>query len=173
MKTLTPSLRRRLKKPLGILVPGPPEIAVKGLKEFVLKEKPSKTIAVGDIVSQTLHKGGVEVNLYLTDNKVMRKETCEASLEATRVLSVVNRPGTIAFEAVKAIEEALKEDGPVRIMVEGEEDLLTLPSILAAPLNSIVVYGQPGEGIVIVKTTREKKEEIQRLVEAMPNETLT
>ena len=39
----------------------------------------------------------------------------------------------------------------MKIVVEGEEDLATLPAILYAPPGSVVVYGQPDEGSVLVK----------------------
>jgi uncharacterized protein (UPF0218 family) len=56
-----------------------------------------------------------------------------------------------------------------RRLVEGEEDLLTLIAIMEAPNNSIIVYGQPYEGIVAVKVTQEKKTEISEILKAMKN----
>ena len=44
---------------------------------------------------------------------------------------------------------------PVRITVFGEEDLLVLPVCIHAPDNSIVLYGQPNEGLVLVEITTE------------------
>ena len=42
---------------------------------------------------------------------------------------------------------------PVRITVNGEEDLLVLPVCIHAPDNAIVMYGQPNEGLVLVEIT--------------------
>ncbi len=53
------------------------------------------------------------------------------------------------------------------MVVDGEEDLLTLVAVLCAPENSLVVYGQPHEGIVVVKVTEKTKRKIRRIVEAM------
>jgi hypothetical protein len=53
------------------------------------------------------------------------------------------------------------------VVVDGEEDLLTLVAVLHAPEKSLVVYGQPQEGIVVVRVTKQKKEMIRRIVEAM------
>ena len=39
------------------------------------------------------------------------------------------------------------------ILVDGEEDLLALPAIFLAPINSLVLYGQPNQGFVLVKIT--------------------
>jgi hypothetical protein len=38
---------------------------------------------------------------------------------------------------------------PVTILVDGEEDLAVIPLVIAAPLSSVVIYGQPNEGIVL------------------------
>jgi uncharacterized protein (UPF0218 family) len=40
---------------------------------------------------------------------------------------------------------------PVRIVVSGEEDLLALPLFVMVPNGSVVLYGQPLEGMVIVR----------------------
>ncbi|MDI6805914.1 MAG: DUF359 domain-containing protein, partial [Candidatus Bathyarchaeia archaeon] len=52
-------------------------------------------------------------------------------------------------------------------IVDGEEDLLTLIAVLYAPQNSFVVYGQPYEGIVVVKVTPEKKAEVSEILKTM------
>jgi len=39
----------------------------------------------------------------------------------------------------------------------GEEDLATIPAVVYAPIGSIVIYGQPKEGVVLIKVTPETK----------------
>ncbi len=51
--------------------------------------------------------------------------------------------------------------------MDGEEDLLTLVAILVAPAGSIVAYGQPEIGIVLVRISEDKKDEIQALIDRM------
>jgi uncharacterized protein (UPF0218 family) len=80
---------------------------------------------------------------------------------------VKNPHGAISEEAFIIIQEALKETARVKIVVDGEEDLLTLVAVLGAPVNSFVVYGQPYKGIVVVKATPEKKAEVAALLKAM------
>jgi uncharacterized protein (UPF0218 family) len=53
------------------------------------------------------------------------------------------------------------------VMVDGEEDLLTLVAVLSAPEHALVVYGQPHRGIVVVKVTEETRERMRRIVDAM------
>jgi len=52
-------------------------------------------------------------------------------------------------------------------MVNGEEDLLVLPACIFAPENAIVLYGQPNEGLVIVKITPEIRNKAQSLLDLM------
>ena len=65
------------------------------------------------------------------------------------------------------MEKAIQPNRRTRVLVEGEEDLLTLAAVLCAPLGSLVVYGQPREGIVVIKVTELMKETVRGLVEAM------
>jgi uncharacterized protein (UPF0218 family) len=43
-------------------------------------------------------------------------------------------------------------------------DLAVIPAVFVAPLGTAIVYGQPSEGMVIIVTTREKKEKAKRLL---------
>ena len=44
---------------------------------------------------------------------------------------------------------------------------MTLPAIVAAPLGSSVVYGQPNEGMVLVAVTEDAKEDMRDLLGRM------
>jgi uncharacterized protein (UPF0218 family) len=89
----------------------------------------------------------------------------KASVEKT--VRVNNPKGTITHEAILAINEALEKNEHTHIVVDGEEDLLTLIAVLNAPENAVVVYGQPYSGIVVVKVTSEKKAEARQFLKAM------
>jgi len=41
--------------------------------------------------------------------------------------------------------------------VDGEEDLAVIPCVLMAPEGSLILYGQPGEGVVLVETDKVKE----------------
>jgi uncharacterized protein (UPF0218 family) len=105
--------------------------------------------------------------LSIVDNKVMRKRIQPIALTADKTLYVKNPPATITDEALTTIQEALEQNRCVKIVVDGEEDLLTLAAVLYAPENSFVVYGQPLEGIVVVKVTKQKKKEVTDVLKAM------
>ena len=55
----------------------------------------------------------------------------------------------------------------MRIIVKGEEDLLVLPVVLFAPEKSVVIYGQPNEGLVIVKVNEEIRNKAKSIMNAM------
>jgi uncharacterized protein (UPF0218 family) len=97
----------------------------------------------------------------------MRKRVEPRVFSAENVVHVKNPQGTITEEAITAVREALESEEQTHIVVDGEEDLLTLVAVLYAPEKSLVVYGQPHEGIVVVKVTSEKKTEAAEILKAM------
>jgi len=164
---LTPELRKKLKKPIGALIQGSFNEIMKKLKDLVEKENPPMIISVGDIVSKDLTRNNMFPKLSIVDNKVMRKRIQPIALTADKTLHVKNPPGTITKQALATIQEALEHNRRVKIVVDGEEDLLTLAVTLYAPENSFVVYGQPFEGVVVVKATKQKKREVTEVLKAM------
>ena len=82
-------------------------------------------------------------------------------------LSCKNPPGEITEESIQVIKKAFSCEPPVRITVDGEEDLLVIPTCIHAPENSIVMYGQPNEGLVIVTVTPEIRAKVQKILDAM------
>jgi len=167
IRRLTPPLRKRLKSPLGLLIRGTSDETMKKLKEWVEKEKPSKIISVGDIVSENMAKRGISPQVMIVDNRVMREPITPIFLKADQTLHLKNPPGTLTSQAWSVMQEALRQVQRTKVVVDGEEDLLTLVAVLCAPENSLVVYGQPHEGIVVVRVTEQKKGMIRRIVEAM------
>jgi len=50
------------------------------------------------------------------------------------------------------------------IYVDGEEDLAVIPLVIASNEGSIILYGQPGEGVVFCKVDREAKEKARDML---------
>jgi len=164
---LTPELRIRLKQPLGTLIRGSFAETTKRFSEMVNKENPPSIISVGDTVSRNLSKDHILPRLSIIDNKCMRKSVQPTQLATEKTFHVKNPQGTITEEAIVAIQEALQSSQHSKIVVEGEEDLLALIAIMQAPQDSFVLYGQPHEGIVVVKVTQGKKTEVSEILKAM------
>jgi uncharacterized protein (UPF0218 family) len=164
---LTPELREELKKPLGRLIKGSVSQAMKELKEMVSRDRPPIIVSVGDTVSENLHQCGFHPKVTIIDNKCMRKETQGTKLPAERVVYVPNPQGTLTKEAIMATQGGMENKQSTEIVVDGEEDLLALIAIVYAPENGYIIYGQPHEGIVVVKATLNKKEETAAILRAM------
>jgi uncharacterized protein (UPF0218 family) len=164
---ITPELRTKLKQPLGKLIRGSFVETMRRFRDMVDKEKPQNIVSVGDTVSRNLVKNHFLPKLSIIDNKRMRKRVSPTLLAADKTVYVKNPQGTITEEAISAIQDALKGNQHVKMIVEGEEDLLTLIAITDAPENSFIVYGQPYEGIVVVKVTPDKKGEAAEILRAM------
>lgn len=163
---LTEPQRRLLKKPLGELVKGTPAECSRKLKEAAEKERPPRLILVGDSVSRNAIQIGIEPDVIVIDNMEKRERVQEFRYRAEDVFRVENAAGTINSRAWEVVEEAVRRGNSV-ISVEGEEDLLTLVAILSSPEKSIVAYGQPDEGIVLVSVSSEKKAEVRNIVAQM------
>jgi hypothetical protein len=164
---LPADLRAKLRQPLGTLIQGSFAKTMNRLKDMVQEEKPPCLVSVGDTVSKNLEKNRILPWLSIVDNKSMRRTTRPFPSTATKTLHVRNPNGTITDEAIAAVRDSLSGNTRVRIIVDGEEDLLTLVAIQYAPDNSFVVYGQPYEGIVVTRATQLKKTEVAGILESM------
>jgi len=165
---VTPELRVRFKQPFGLLVAGSYAETMVAVAELLKKELPPMLISVGDRVSRNLVDFKMPPHVSIIDNKCMRRRI-KTIVDAENVIQVSNPRGTITEEAIVAIREVFDQDKRFQIIVEGEEDLLVLITVLYAPENSLVVYGQPREGIVVVKVTPEKKARAADFLKAMKN----
>ena len=144
------NLRSELRKPLGKLYPR--NTIIEEIHQELLKPA-EKIITVGDVITRNLLDSGVTINLAVIDGKTQRtSSTPPIDLHGDhRPVHVHNPPTTITEELIKALENALLERKPAVIMVDGEEDLAVLPAVLLSPATSIVMYGQPGIGGVLVR----------------------
>ncbi len=157
---LPENLRDKLKQPMGILVKDD-----KATKEHLLGLIPQKTflITVGDATTEKMIQYGLAPSLQIVDSLEQRNKREMPEGEVKTLLQCVNPAAQITPESINVIKNAFHLSPPVRIVVTGEEDLLVLPVVVHAPENSIVLYGQPNEGLVIVTVnpqTRKRAESI-------------
>jgi hypothetical protein len=150
---LNKNLRSEFKKPLGDLYSSLDEV------EDFLKSKYDEEllISVGDVTTQKLQKAGLVPHLGIIDNIIERKPASYDVVYDNVTLNVKNPPGVITDELQASIKKAfqlVKSGFRVLIMVDGEEDLAVLPCILMAPSGSLVLYGQPGEGLVVCEVDK-------------------
>lgn len=166
--TLPTELREDLKDPLGPIFEDPEEL-LKGAGEPI--------IAVGDVVTYHLRRAGRDPDVSVIDGKTKRHEVANEVAEVLEGddprIRVHNPAGELTEEMLRALREAIDRDEPTVIHVEGEEDLVTLPAIVAAPLDTSVVYGQPNVGMVHVTTDAEAKQVARDLISRMDGDSET
>ena len=168
---LTPELRKKLKAPLGTLIKGSYEETSRKIAELVDDKRPTKLIAVGDRVSRNLIKNRILLDVAIVDSKVMRRPISPLKFETENTFRASNPAGTLTEEARIAVERAVNSSGRSKVIIEGEEDLLTLIAVLSAPDGSMVVYGQPKQGIVVLNVNEETKRKVREIIEKMRRKT--
>ena len=162
---LPDDLRDQLKNPLGTLIndddPNKENIIKKISAESVL-------ITVGDKTTENILQFGLRPQIQIIDGLEKRNQCIVPADDTVNTnLSCRNPPGEITEESIQVIQKAFSCESPVRIMVDGEEDLLVIPVCIHAPENSIVMYGQPNEGLVIVTITPEIRAKVQKILDIM------
>ncbi|HSX08814.1 MAG TPA: pantetheine-phosphate adenylyltransferase [Candidatus Saccharimonadales bacterium] len=155
--------REDLRRPIG-----PLEAEMK----IVISNLPQNTIliAVGDIVAETLSELGRMADVSIIDGRTRREvlnHNSSTLFPDTTTYEASNPAGTITKNAAVIIRNAIATYETTHkrqlIVITGEEDLLAIPAVLLSPLDTTVVYGQFGQGIVVVKTTEQNKKRVQNL----------
>lgn len=170
---LTPALRDELKTPFGKLYKGKGESCL--AKVVKALDRPPKIISIGDMTTYYLIKAGVVPDMCLIDDQTMRLPVDHEIRKGTshhtfKELRVSNPAGVVTQALMDLMKDNMGSTEPVRIFVDGEEDLAVIPACLYAPIGSVVIYGQPCEGVVAVRVTEEKRRETKVLLDKMEKE---
>jgi len=80
---------------------------------------------------------------------------------------VKNPPEMITKELWEVIKESLKVKGPVKIIIDGEEDLAVTPFIMEGDSDTVILYGLLNKGFVLVNVNKSVKEKVRKLLEKM------
>jgi hypothetical protein len=156
----TESEKNALKKPLGELwqnsrITRTNILNFLGNCEFV--------VTVGDDTTSTLLRHGITPTISITDGKTKRssikltKDSRYDSLltylhdERIPEFRCKNPAGSITDEAYRIVVSLIQMKKRTKMIVDGEEDLLAVPMIALLPKNSVLVYGQPNEGLVFTR----------------------
>ena len=162
---LSDDLRDQLKNPLGNLIKNNDLNKENITKKFTAG---SIIITVGDRTTENILQLGLKPQIQIIDCLEKRNQrTAPIDDTVNTKLSCRNPPGEITEESIQVIKKAFFSEPPVRIVVDGEEDLLVVPVCIFAPENSIVMYGQPNEGLVIVQITPEIRAKVQKILDVM------
>ena len=162
---LPEDIRDQLKIPLGYLIhdndPNKESIIKKIFAESII-------ITVGDRTTENMLQLGLKPQIQIIDGLEKRNQRIVPADDTINTnLSCRNPPGEITEGSMQVIQKAFSCESPVRITVDGEEDLLVIPACIFAPENSVVMYGQPNDGLVIVTITPEIRAKVQKILDAM------
>lgn len=161
---LPDSLRSELKEPAGQLYTD---------ASSLLAAAGTPLVTVGDVVTYHILQADVTPAVALVDDRTERQAVEESIADRLRNASfdheqrVPNPAATLTAELLSALRTAIDRDGTTRIVVDGEEDLAALPAVLAAPTGASVVYGQPGEGMVLVPVEEDTRTRMRELLSRM------
>ena len=149
---LPENLRDQLKIPLGTLI-----LEKETTKENILKqiEDDSFLISVGDATTEKLLNYDIITSMQIVD------------AQEKRTKRELTKPNEIKQQSIDIIKKGLNSKPPVRIVVDGEEDLLVIPVCIHAPENTIIMYGQPNEGLVLIRLNNDIKKKTKSILDSM------
>lgn len=154
--TINAKFRQYLRQKHGKIV-----IDAKSLQREFQKLKPEKIVWVGDRVGKFFLDNKISFDLGVFDLKIERKnaEFLRSFLTQKETVKIRNTSGIIKASLLSKLSQILQQHKGM-LYVQGEEDLTSVSLILLLPFGSCLFYGLKGKGMVMLKVTEEKKEEI-------------
>jgi len=141
--------KRYFKKPFGIVHSSIPSKL--HLSKFLIA-------TVGDVTTKIFLRKKIQPDLAVFDCRVKRQPVaCPVEKPNCRT---VNQSSQISQKLIKTLIKIFNQPlkiNKVKLFVKGEEDLVVIPIVLLSPLQSLVFYGQPNQGLVKISVTEAKK----------------
>ncbi len=154
--------KKKLKKPLGKLLYSAYE-AVSKAKIF--RKAGGTVVTVGDRTTINFISNGLIPDLALIDGFELRSPAPKIRSDLFKSLFRVENPaGTLDTSISQTIQEGLSTP-PSLVYVDGEEDLLTLLVCTSAKEGTVVFYGQPKKGVVMIRLDSKTKKKFLSLLE--------
>ena len=171
-------MRAELKRPMGRLVPDASVTRAELMRGLPQGGAEPAVITVGDATSERVSALGIAPVLEIVDGIERRIRRAgrrggppqpeRQPQPPLRLARCENRAGGICTGCADLVRDLLAPPlRPSRIEVDGEEDLLVVPACIHAPDGAAVMYGQPGEGIVVVRAGRDARNRAKSVLERM------
>jgi len=90
----------------------------------------------------------------------------QIDLDTKLLINARNPAGMLTNSIFEACSKAISQSENVTILVDGEEDLVPIPLILMAPLGTVLLYGQPNEGIIVREIDISAKRRARRFLDS-------
>ncbi len=169
---LPDSAREPLKQPFGVLIPDSQVTREAVASKLVGRNR--IIVTVGDRTTERIRDLKVYSNLEIVDNAEKRQHRPEVTFTGPkeRQLSAKNPAGTLTEETLQAVKTSLEliktePKKTVRLVIDGEEDLVALAILAYFPEHTIVLYGQPDQGLVIVGAMGDAKDLARKTLHEM------
>jgi len=153
-------LKLELSKPFSKVYPF--DKAVRILRK---KEKKRLLICIGDTSALKLIENKINANIVVFDGFSKRKKITQTKIKKIlnyckknhKIIIKLKNPASTISQKLKIALKACISAKTGAIYVDGEEDLASLVAFCYAPIKTIIVYGQPDEGMVIVNISSKKQ----------------
>jgi GTP-dependent dephospho-CoA kinase len=155
MLILPEEQRKFFKVPFGILYPD--------IADIIPLLQGKQVYTVGDVVTHRLIQQGINPTIAIIDGHTMRSPCDRTPVLYDHCIRVKNPPGSLSDELIEGLNEAVKHP-QVMIYVDGEEDLAVIPLLIASNEGSVILYGQPGEGVVLCLVDPKAKEKARDML---------
>jgi len=128
-------------------------------------------IAIGDITLQKFQSSQWPFSLGIYDGHSQRQKIDHIFMKSPEnILKIKNPAGMITNQLFNFLADFFENSENKRkqkqnlLMIDGEEDLTTVAAVLAAPLNTMIYYGQPNQGLVELTVTEKIKDRFYHLL---------
>lgn len=158
---LSNELRGELKKVWGVPFLGrKTDVLKRRFQKFCREKKFKKIVTVGDYCSLNLPS-----DIKIFDGRVGRNKKVPLQKYS---YSCWNPPASINKDVWKILKKALANNR--NVFIDGEEDLLVIPSVLLAEINTAVVYGFVNRGACLIEVSPGIKKTFRRLLSRFKKE---
>ena len=170
---LPKQFRSELRKPLGLVIEGTENNLAEAASKahsYIRSRDYQLIITIGDVVTKTLIETSLIPDIAVIDFKTQRHTDIQHGHIHSKSTSILNKPGTINKKVVNRLLSVINQCllTPLKsthtIVIKGEEDLTALIAVILAPLNSIVMYGQVGKGIIVIEVNEDVKKKVSTII---------
>ncbi len=149
-KKLSKKILNKFKAPLGKII-----------QHVIPAEAGIHIITIGDITTRKFLEHDITPKLSIIDLKTRRLSVIPRPAGPWEsILKAKSLPGSISTSLILAINKSIRKSGGSLVVVNGEEDLATIPAVLLSPFGAKVYYGQPNAGMVQIIVNQESKAKI-------------
>jgi uncharacterized protein (UPF0218 family) len=166
---LPEELRAELKAPLGPIYTDTRSLVADAGRPLV---------AIGDVVTYHLIEAGETPAVAMVDERTERSAVSADvaktinSFEGFETVERLSNPAaTLSVELLTALRAAIESERPTLIDVDGEEDLAALPAVVLLADGASLVYGQPGEGMVLTTVDEDTRQRCREILSRMDGDT--